>query len=249
MTDARLNRTRRALAAWPSGGARRHLRAAVALGVALMVAGCDPSMLMGQAPTSMAVADGAVVIAGPPGFCVDTNASHQGSKGAFVLLGSCASITDGAQKSRPPIRAVLTAAVSEGAQGGSVAGSERQLTAFFQSAAGRAVLSRSGDSRTVKLLGISHYRGAMVLHIQDVAPFPGQAVQPDYWRALFDLDGHIVTLNVFGVPEVRFSADAGRAVLRVFITRVRAASAEAAAEAAKAQAGAKAGAKAGATSG
>lgn len=201
----------------------RRWRAAAAFAALLLLAGCD-AMFAGLAPASMSVADGSVVVAGPPGFCVDERASHTGVNGAFVLFGSCASISGKLDAGRPPIRAVLTAAVSAGSHGGSVRGSQRQLATFFRSDAGRKVLSRARDPATVKVLGISRYDGVMVVHIRDVAPFPGQAVRPDYWRALFDLNGHIVTLNVFGVPEVPFSSGAGLAALKAFVARVRAAS-------------------------
>lgn len=193
------------------------------LAALLMLGGCDPSML-GMAPASMSVADGSVVVAGPPGFCVDQGASHTGAAGAFVLFGSCASISGNLEAGRPPIRAVLTAAVSAGAQGGSVAGSEAELTGFFRSVAGRQALSRSGDAATVKILSIAHVDGVMVIHARDSSPFPGQAVTPDYWRALFDLNGHIVTLSVIGVPQAPFTDASGLATLEQFVGYVRGAS-------------------------
>jgi hypothetical protein len=225
VTIAHFDTSPRALSLCP-GASWRRLRAAVALAAALALAGCDGAFF-GTAPTSMSVAEGAVVLAGPPGFCVDQNASHAGFRGAFVVFGSCASISGKLDAGRPPIRAVLTAAVSAGTQGGSVQGSQRQLARFFRSPAGRKMLSRSGDPGTVRVLGIGRYDSVMVVHIRDVAPFPDQAVRPDYWRALFDLNGHIVTLNVFGVPEAPYSSAAGRAVLKAFVARVRAASAAA----------------------
>lgn len=198
-------------------------RLALAFAALLALAGCE-GLQTGMAPASMSVAGGTVVVAGPPGFCVDDNASHAGPTGAFVLFGSCASITGSLQAGRPPIRAVLTAAVSAGSSGGRIGGQYAQLSKFFRSGPGRAVLSRAGDAATVKVLSIGRYDDVITLHLRDVSPFPGQAVGPEYWRALFDVHGHIVTLNVFSVPEVPFSASAGLRTLKEFVARVRAAS-------------------------
>lgn len=201
----------------------RRAGAAVVFGLALSLGGCDPSMF-GVAPASMSVAGGAVVVAGPPGFCVDSGASHSDEQGSFVLLGSCASISGSASADKPPIRAILTAAVSAGARGASIRGAEDALTLFFRSAPGRTVLSRSGDPSTVRVLSIAHTDGVVVLHARDTSPFPGQAVTPDYWRALFDLNGHIVTLNVIGVPQAPFSDASGLKTLEQFVGAVRASS-------------------------
>lgn len=219
------------MSTWTS---RRGL-AAAGLAALAALGGCDPAMF-GMAPASMAVADGSVVVAGPPGFCVDSAASHAGDGGAFVLFGSCASISGKLDAGKPAIRAVLSAAVSAGAQGGAIRGSETELTRFFRSPAGRQMLSRSDDAATVRVLSISHSDGVMVLHARDTSPFPGQSVTPDYWRALFDLNGHIVTLSVIGVPQAPFSDASGLATLAAFVRQVRAASPPAPAAAAPATA-------------
>ncbi|MBI1216957.1 MAG: hypothetical protein GC186_00290 [Rhodobacteraceae bacterium] len=201
---------------------RRFARQLAGLATVLVLVGCDG--FPGSAPTSMATADGAVVVAGPPGFCIDPEASHAGDTGAFVLLGSCASISGALDGQHPDLRAVLTAAVSVGTSGGSIEGSEKQLGAFFRSPEGRRALSRSGKAETVKVLGITHSDGVLILHARDTSAFPGQAVSPDYWRALFDLNGHIVTLSVISVPQAPFTDASGLRALERFVGQVRAAS-------------------------
>ena len=201
---------------------RAPARGAAICAALLMLAGCDG--LPGAAPASMATAGGAVVVAGPPGFCVDPEASHADDAGAFVLLGSCASISGVPDGQKPTLRAVLTAAVSAGATGGAIAGSETQLGAFFRSPEGRRALSRSGNPDTVKVLGITHTEGVLILHARDTSAFPGQSVSPDYWRALFDLNGHIVTLSVISVPQAPFTDASGLRALETFVGHVRGAS-------------------------
>lgn len=198
------------------------LRRLLAVGVLAVLAGCDG--LGGDGTHSVSVSDGKVVVAGPPGFCVDPQASHPEATAPFILLGSCAAITGQETADTPTSRAVLTAAVSAGAAGGTVAGSERELTAFFRSPDRRKALSRSGNAQTVRVLGITHIDGVMVIHARDTSAFPGQAVAPDYWRALFDLNGHIVALSVISVPQAPFTDTAGLHLLEQFVSAVRGAS-------------------------
>ena len=200
----------------------RALRHAAALAALALLAGCDG--LVGDGTHSLSVSDGKVVVAGPPGFCIDPEASHPEATAPFILLGSCAAITGQQTTDTPTSRAVLTAAVSAGAAGGTVAGSERELTGFFRSAEGRKALSRSANAQTVRVMGISHVDGVMVIHARDTSAFPGQAVAPDYWRALFDLNGHIVALSVIAVPQAPFTDTAGLRLLEQFVSAVRGAS-------------------------
>lgn len=212
-------RGRVAMTCWTFGARARDVAICAALAG---LAGCEA--FPGAAPATMTTAGGAVVVAGPTGFCVDPGASHADDSGAFVLLGSCASISGVRDGQKPSLRAVLTAAVSAGTTGGAIEGSEPQLGAFFRSPAGRRALSRSGNPETVKVLGITHTEGVLILHARDTSAFPGQSVSPDYWRALFDLNGHIVTLSVISVPQAPFTDASGLRALETFVGHVRGAS-------------------------
>ncbi len=195
--------------------------AAACLAVVTVLTGCDALL---NAPATMSVAGGDVVVAGPDGFCVDPVASHDGvpGRGAFVLLGSCQSISGAGGAARPPIRAILTAAVSAGRAGATVSGNENHMIAFFRSDTGRRALSRSGKASTVRVLSISAKGGVVFVHARDTSPFPGQAVSPDYWRAVFDLNGRIVTLSVIGVPQAPFTDRTALRTLAAFVANVRA---------------------------
>lgn len=196
------------LRAWP-------LKSAAAL--LFLVAGCTSQ----PAPRSMPVAGGSVVIEGPAGYCVDTRGSRDTAAGTFVLLGSCASISGVSTQPRPQAPAILTAAVSAGSSGAGIAGSEQRLARYFESPAGRAALSRSGKARTVTILGHHDGDGAFFLHLRDNSARPDPTLS---WRVLFDLNGHIVTLSVVGLPGRPISARHSEALLRAFMAQVRAAS-------------------------
>ena len=199
---------------------KKFLGSMVALIGLLTLASCD----VPAGTKSLATPANSVVVAGPPGFCIDPEASHSTNHGSFVLLGACDALNGPALGGpKPVIRAVLAAAVTSGGSGASIAHNQQKLSRFFRSAAGRKLLSRSGNARTVRVLGDRVLDDAYILHARDTSAFPGHAVSPDYWRALFDLNGHIVTLSVIGVPQARFTDKAALATLRGFISATRAA--------------------------
>ncbi len=174
---------------------------------------------------SIKIAQGAVTIAGPPGYCIDPSASRDDEKGAFVLLGSCASLAGSADSASPRTAAILTATISPSGAG------QADLSAFFptmakflQSESGRAALSRSGKAKSVKILKIASVGDVMYVSVRDIARADGQEVEPDYWRALFAVNGQIVTLSVLSLGAMPLDQAAKRALLEKFVAKVKAAS-------------------------
>lgn len=197
------------------------LRAALGAALILSLSAC--SLPLSEPANQMTVAGGAVTIVGPPGFCVDHDSSHDGPGAPFVLLGSCAAMAGQDKQPRPTIHALLSATVSVGAHGPSIADANwEKLSRYLRSTAGRKALSRSGNAKTVRVIGLMRRDGVVILHARDTSPFPGQTVTPDYWRALFDLNGHIVTLSVIGLPQAQFPDSAGLALLQSFVASVKA---------------------------
>lgn len=182
----------------------------------------------GPPPARMGVARGAVIVAGPRGFCIDRAASQDRSgQAALTVLSSCGALGAGFFAPRPAHPAVLTAAVAAPGRGLPVVAAAPELAAFFASAPGRAALSRNGKAETVGVLESLTLDDALLLHLTDTAPFAWGAVQPDYWRALLMVGGRTVTLSVLTPPDAALSRDDGLALLRDFMQALRAATAEA----------------------
>ncbi|MCX8509058.1 MAG: hypothetical protein ORN49_09320 [Rhodobacteraceae bacterium] len=174
---------------------------------------------------SMMLAGGGVTVAGPSGYCVDPSASHEGKKGAFVLLGSCASLAGSSDRASPQTAAILTATTSpSGAGEATLSGFFPTMARFLQSDAGRKALSRSGQARTVTIQKIASVEDVMYVSVRDTARAPGQDVETDYWRALFSLNGQIVTLSVLSLKTMPLDQTAKRALLERFVARVKSAS-------------------------
>lgn len=179
------------------------------------------------APTRLAVTGGAVTIAGPDGYCIDRRSSHTGKDEGFVLMASCAAVSRNAQAPRPAVPALLTATIvpPEGA-GGPVTGQMSGLKRYFGSATGRAALARDDRSDSVEIIDMATRDDTFVVHLRDKSTGLADGLSAEYWRAIFDLNGQIVTASVTGFKSRRLSDDAGYETLRAFVARIRAASAK-----------------------
>jgi hypothetical protein len=175
---------------------------------------------LGRAPEKIPVADQSVIVAGPPGYCIDRDAIRDEGGAAFVLLGSCASITGRAGKAAPAIPAVLTASISE-RNGADVSAAMAQMARYFESKAGRAALARDGRAASVEVLDSRQENGVFLLKASDQSPNPATGLAPDYWRALFDLNGRLMTLSILEFEDKPMADRVAVSTLLAFVERVR----------------------------
>lgn len=174
--------------------------------------------------TSVRVAEGAVTLAAPQGYCADTAESRDGPWGAFVLFGSCASLAGSKSAASPRHPAILTASTRPTkATSAEFASSFGPMAQYLASDQGRAALSRSGRAATVTIRQIVAAGDVLYIRAADTAEASGREVEAEYWRALFSVDGQIVTLSVLGLAAKPMSADDKRALLDRFVAKVKAA--------------------------
>lgn len=172
-------------------------------------------------PEAVSVADRSVIVAGPPGYCIDRSALRDRPEGAFVLLGSCAALASDASLPHPASPGVLTVSISERALGTRTAASLlEELEAYFRTEAGRAALSRSGAGGTVEILDTRTDGGVLYLHTRDEAS-AGLGMAEETWRALFAVNGRLVTLAVNAPVARPLPANEGRRTLSAFTRRIR----------------------------
>ncbi len=178
-----------------------------------------------SAPRAVHVGTPDIVIAGPPGFCVDPAFTRDGADGAFVLLASCASITGSAKQPKPAIPAILTATIASSRNSHPVAQSVTRLKAFFRSPAGRAALSRNDAPKSIEVLETRAQDGVFHVHARDQSSTRGPA-QQDYWRAMFDVKGRLVSAALMGAAGHRFAPDSAFRMLQLFANKMIADNAE-----------------------
>lgn len=203
-------------------------RSGVFLGALLALSACiDAAANLGPPLRSLAVADGAVTVSGPSGYCVDRRLSQAGSGEAFVVLGSCAALADGGEAPAGP-PALLTATVS-GAQVPAAPGPDA-LERFLRSEPGRSALARDGRAESVTILRARREQGLLLLQIRDTSPGGiGRSTDSAYWRAVFAVRGRLVTATVLAFDDRPLSSDLGFRLLGQFVARLRAANPGAAA--------------------
>lgn len=187
----------------------------------LLAAGCAaPVDVARLAPERVRLAEG-IVVAGPPGYCIDPRAVRETGAAAFVLLGSCAALSDGGIAAEPLAPGVLTVLVSPAGGGAAFsASSAAQLRRFFESEAGRASLSAEGRAETVEVLETRAEGGLMFVRARDTSRGRPAGVADDYWRAIFDLNGRLVTATVIGLETRPLASDDGLRTLAELTSRL-----------------------------
>ncbi|WP_457649362.1 hypothetical protein [Profundibacter sp.] len=174
-----------------------------------------------SAPEQIRVANKEVLIAGPKGFCIDPTETRDEGDSAFVLLGSCAAIANSRSKPHPKVPAILTATVSRKSTNPPITDSMPTLTDFFTTKAGRAALSRDGNADTVEVVKTLDRDGIFYIRARDSSSDTLAGAADEYWRALFDVNGRIVSASVFGLRERPIDSEKGFEVLQGFTNRIR----------------------------
>ena len=205
-------------------------RPAAALALTMALAGCldDGLALPGlpalfgpaEPPRQTTMADGALVLTAPAGYCIDRRRGAPATEGAeVVLLASCAGLGGGDGAPRPIWPALLSVSVIDGATAGDT--NPAALTTFFESAAGRRLLAADGNPDSVGIVGTSLEDGVFIVHARDIdgAAMPG--LGRDRWRAVFQRGGAMVAATVAPISGRRLPDDAGRALLGELVAAVR----------------------------
>lgn len=179
----------------------------------------------GGAPAEAVVTSDRVVVTGPSGFCIDETATRAEGDTAFVLLGNCAAISNSRRAAQPEVPVVLTAAISDASDAGSISESLDELDAYFRSEEGRTLLSRTQDPASVTVLETVTETDAFLLHARDTSAGQMQGVKDDYWRAYLDLDRRIATLSVLALEDRGVTREQSLAALLSFARTMRQANA------------------------
>lgn len=149
--------------------------------------------------------DAGVIVTGPPGYCVDLDASQERKNNAFVLLASCAAISNEPLMPQPSSPAILTAAIAQGNPTTTDA-----LDRYFRSAKGAAALGGGGSIDTMRL---KTDEGALFV----LTNGSGGA----QWRGLVPLDqGFLVTISLQEIGNTPMSPDDRLAELGLFARRI-----------------------------
>ena len=172
--------------------------------------------------TTLPVLDDSVVIAAPYGYCIDRLGTLTGRRMAFVLMASCRAVTGDSRAASPEIHGLLTASIDGR---GDAFPTLRELSSYFTSPGGRAALSRSGNAEAMELGAIFSRDDVLYLQARERGGDPAMGGQS--WRAVFELNGRMVTASLRELSGFPIADEDGFQTVTRLVERIRAASPEA----------------------
>lgn len=172
----------------------------------------------GTGARSVSLFGRAVKVHAPEGYCIDRRLSDTDS--GFVVMAGCALVSTA--RIMPQIDGLIT--VQVGAPGtATVTGNEAEISALLSSDEGRSVLSSQGDAASVSMTQVQVSRHVVEVLFQEPGAGPIAGLEPEQWRALFDLDGRLVTVGVRSYSRAPLSKAAGGRLLRMTVAALKAA--------------------------
>jgi hypothetical protein len=182
------------------------LRAGALVLAGIVLGACDPATMAAMSGSSpsrarVTVAGRPVVVAAPPGFCIDAPSTTMTTAGAFVLMSDCTLLGQRGAGDRTPVGAALTASVSSGGLGGEgddEAATLEDLQSFLDTADGRALVGRSGRADRVRILSRQLQDDVLYVLVEDRGQQPIAGIDPRFWRAFLEVNGRMTVLSVIG---------------------------------------------------
>lgn len=203
----------------------RHVKKILIAAVAFGLAGCEMpagglASIAVPAQREAFVAAGTMRFTAPSGYCVDKEATSSRADGGFVLFGSCAALNPLRSLSWPAQPVALAAMVKGTGPETPLHNSFPALETFFRSEAGRAALSRSGQSDSVDILTVRGEGDILLIQLRDTSPSADSAIAQVYWRALASAGGRMVSLSALPRAEYKIDDAAQIALLLDFVGRI-----------------------------
>lgn len=208
----------------------RHARALAVLTALIgTLSGCVPGEFgtaqVAQSRTKLA--NGALTVTAPKGWCIDPKSLRDSGAGGFALFGNCAAISRNPDDAHAPLPALLSVTVGPPAvtDASGTFGKDRlaKIGTFFRSELGRAALARSGEAGDVTIDKSEISGDVLMLRVTDRSKQGGPPVADTYLRGISDIGGRIVALSVMPLKDGEMSYDAQRRLLREFVAAIRAA--------------------------
>ena len=202
---------------------------AIGLCALSVVTGCTGDLDVGRglaggiftqaAPDKITVTDDVFTVAGPPGYCVDEGSVQDDGSRAFVLLGSCASLTRNADSARPRLPAVLTVSIS-GANLPTDGLDSETIQALLETDTGLQALSRDGTIDGIEVQEVLVENDMVFVQVNDRSEAISDQISDNYWRSFFGIGNRLVSTSVVGFADQPLTRDAGFSIVSLFSQRL-----------------------------
>ena len=144
------------------------------------------------------------------GFCLTREAIETSSRSAFLLLGDCAleepagggAGAEGALDLPRGVPGIITVSIS-GDPGFAQTGRPNDISglqSFVDSAEGRALLGRGGESDQVSVVETRHIGNCLYVLVED-GDSSVPVLAPRFWRAFVELNGRLTVVTISGFRD------------------------------------------------
>lgn len=145
-----------------------------------------------------------VIVAPPPGFCIDRDAVRDQGDAVFVLIEDCTQIgAVPASNEAALVNGLVTLSIGaaplfDGTGADRRAASER-LERFLRSDEGRATVGMGGGPDDITIVESRRFEGSLFLLVEDASSDAAPVLSPRLWRAFTELNDRaaIAALSVF----------------------------------------------------
>ena len=169
----------------------------------LLTSACGVSKAPAPSAVSMSVGGASMIVAAPDGLCVDPSSVRSNRLGGFALLDDCAALGPVSAASVPPAsNGVITVSVSPGpiSQPGETREAGLQSLRSFLTGPGLGALSRSGETREIKVERTLIENGKLLLLVRDPGEKPLPGLSSTFWRGFSQVKGQTVGVAVSPFP-------------------------------------------------
>jgi hypothetical protein len=182
--------------------------------VAALVAACAqpggaPRMAVGvggadqDGPLVVIAGGRQVIVAPPPGFCIDRETVQDQGDAVFVLIEDCALLGIGGDADAALVNGLVTLSIGaaplfDGEAANREAASER-LERFLRSDEGRATVGMGGGPDDITIIETRRFDGVLFMLVEDQSRDAAPILSPRLWRAFTELNDRaaIAALSVF----------------------------------------------------
>ncbi len=136
-----------------------------------------------------------ILITAPDGFCIDQGTAKKVSNSITLFAVDCIiiKIENGFSSARRPVSSILTATISKSGQ--DVSNNLDDLLKFLTTKQGLKMLSRSETINPLKVHSVEKLQDLILFYSEQRVDGTEVNGSPFFWRALFFLDNHIVSLT------------------------------------------------------
>lgn len=157
------------------------------------------------AASTASLANGAIIVSGPDGYCVDTRTLRSTASGGFAAIASCNILTDG--ESGPIVEPVLVTVTVKNTTG--AVPSPQDIASALET----------------ELLDNRELSAVTAGQLAKGGETAFQNSDPRHWRGVFEIGNHLVGVTLYAPKGSPFVGAQGAAFLNTVSSRIRANSA------------------------